>query len=49
VGIFQARRDLQELEKALGDAPQRAAKTLSRIVAAYVAGDDAKQRVSKAA
>jgi FlaA1/EpsC-like NDP-sugar epimerase len=49
VGIFQARRDLQDLENALADTPQRAAKTLSRIVSAYVAGDDAKQRVSKAA
>jgi FlaA1/EpsC-like NDP-sugar epimerase len=49
VSLFQSHRDLQQLEAILSDTPQQAAKTLADIVAAYVAGDDAQQRSSRAA
>lgn len=49
VGIFQARRDLKELDTALTETPQQAARTLGTIVSSYVASDDATQRTSKAA
>jgi FlaA1/EpsC-like NDP-sugar epimerase len=49
LGIFQARRDLQHLEVALTEPPQRAAQTLARIVSEYVSRDGAVERAGKAA